>query len=106
MADECKGQGGAIFMSFLAGAVIGGGLALLMAPRSGAETRAGLRDAGDEARDRLRGLLDETEQRLREPLDEFQEMLEQKKEVFMAAVEAGRMAAEEQKERQSQASTQ
>jgi len=101
MADECKGQGGALLMSFFAGAVIGGGLALLMAPRSGEETRETLKVAGDEARERLRTMMDEAEQRLREPLDEIQTMLKEKKEVFVAAVEAGKLAAQEEAQRQT-----
>jgi len=103
MADECKGQGGSILLSFLAGAVIGGGLALLMAPRSGEETRQSLRDAGDETREKLRNLVDDAEHRLREPLEEIQTALQEKKEVFLAAVEAGKQAAQEQSNLQRQA---
>ncbi len=102
MANDCSGNGGTVFLSFLVGTLVGGGLALLMAPRSGVETREQLKTAGDEARERLRGVLDDAEQRLRQPLDEIQQLLEEKKEVFWAAVEAGKKAAVEQTERQKQ----
>ena len=47
--------------------------------------------------------LDEAEQKIREPLDEIQEALQEKKEIFLAAVEAGKQAAEDQAELQRQA---
>jgi len=98
MADECKSNGSAVVLSFLVGAALGGGLALLLAPRSGEETRKQLRASGDEAVERLRGMLTDAENKLREPLGEIQELLRDKKEIFMAAVEAGKQAAEGQTE--------
>jgi len=105
MANDCSGNGGTVFLSFLVGAVVGGGLALLMAPRSGEETREQLKVAGDEARERMRNVLDDAERRLRQPLDEIQQMLEEKKEVFWAAVDAGKEAAREQSERRAEQSS-
>jgi len=103
MTDECRGSGGGgMLLSFLFGAVIGGGIALLMTPRSGQETRDQIREAGDEARERLHGLLKEAEVRLREPLDDIQQILQDKKEVFWAAVEAGKQAAKEQAGKQQE----
>jgi len=103
MTDECRGSGGGgMLLSFLFGAVIGGGIALLMTPRSGQETRDQIRETGEDARERLRGLLKEAEERLREPLDDIQQMIEDKKEVFWAAVEAGKKAAKDQAEKQQE----
>lgn len=96
MADECRSSGSAVVLSFLVGAALGGGLALLLAPRSGEETRKQLRASGDEAVDKLRGMLTDVEHKLREPLDEIQELLRDKKEIFVAAVEAGKQAVQEQ----------
>jgi gas vesicle protein len=104
MSDDCRGSG-TVLLSFLVGAAVGGGLALLMAPRSGEETREQLREAGDEARERMRDVLGDAEEKLREPLEEIQNLLQEKKEVFLAAVEAGKQAAKEQGEKKEQGST-
>lgn len=96
MSDECKGNGSAVVLSFLVGAALGGGLALLLAPRSGEETRKQLRASGDDAVERLRGMISDAENKLREPIDEIQELLRDKKDIFLAAVEAGKQAAQEQ----------
>ena len=99
MAEECNNHHGvAVLLSFLLGAAVGGGLALLMAPRSGEETRGQLRAAGDDAVDRLQAVLGEAEEKLRGPLEEIQELLKDKKEIFLAAVEAGKQAAREKAE--------
>jgi gas vesicle protein len=104
MADDCKNGGSAtVLLSFLVGAAIGGGLTLLLAPRSGQETREKLLNSGDEALDRLHALLGDAEHKLREPLDEIQELLRDKKEIFIAAVEAGKQAAKEKAEQKKPA---
>jgi gas vesicle protein len=43
-----KGQWGSFALGAIVGAVIGGGVALLLAPKSGAETRAYLKDKFDD----------------------------------------------------------
>ncbi len=43
-------RGGSEFWAFLAGAVLGGVTALLLAPASGTETRSRIRQAAEEAR--------------------------------------------------------
>jgi len=45
---------GGIFLAFLGGAVAGTVAALLLAPRSGAETRAGMGEAVGQAGDKVR----------------------------------------------------
>jgi len=101
MADECRGGGSAtVILSLLVGAAIGGSIALLLAPSSGQETRKKLQSSGDEALDRLHAMLGDAEHKLREPLDEIQELLRDKKEIFIAAVEAGKQAAKQQADKQ------
>lgn len=98
MAEE-KGQIGNILVAFLAGAAIGGGIALLTAPRSGRETREKLRSMAGETSDRIRKIAEEAEERIAEVLHEGKESIALKRDMVKAAVEAGReaMAAEKAK---------
>ena len=50
MAD--RSGGGEFFAGLVIGALVGAGIALLMAPQSGEETRAQIRDASVELKDR------------------------------------------------------
>lgn len=54
MSDREGGVGaGGILLAFLAGAAVGGVAALLLAPRSGADTRKLLVELGDDAREKI-----------------------------------------------------
>lgn len=105
---EREGGGGSVG-SFLLGALLGAGVALLVAPRSGAETQDEIRErarrlraAAEERLDDLRG---EMEERLEQARAEMQEALEAVKERVEAgresvreAVDSGRHAAREAKD--------
>jgi gas vesicle protein len=54
------------FTGFFVGALIGGATALLMAPQSGEETRAQIRDAGIELKEKAEATLGEVAQQLEE----------------------------------------
>lgn len=56
--DSTGGRAAVAGLAFLAGAAVGAGLALLLAPRPGADTRRALRDSLDEAEASLRASLD------------------------------------------------
>jgi gas vesicle protein len=95
MADDCRDCGvGSVFLGFVLGAAIGGGLALLTAPRSGQETRDKIRDMADDTRDRLRNLADEAEARVKQAVEEGKELLEEKKDLVQTAIKAGKEAVE------------
>ena len=49
-----RGAGSSVAMGFVLGALVGAGIALLLAPRSGRETRGRLADAGRRCRDEQR----------------------------------------------------
>ena len=81
--------------SFLLGAILGAGVALLFAPRSGEETRKDIEDRAlqlrDAAGDRIRDLQSELEDRMDQARAEIQERVEQVK----TAVDSGRAAAKD-----------
>ncbi|HXV86081.1 MAG TPA: YtxH domain-containing protein [Gemmatimonadales bacterium] len=90
---------------FFLGALIGAGVALLLAPRSGAETRRLLRqrsremlDAAGRKADEFRGLVEEGYERGRERVEEGLEhvrrSVEDRREAARDTVDAGRAAVQ------------
>jgi gas vesicle protein len=103
MAEESRsGSCGSIFMAFVLGAAIGGGLALLTAPRSGEETRDKFRELNEDLRVKVKKIADEAEARIKAAIDEGRETLEEKKEIIRTAVEAGKEAMEAERSRHKQ----
>ena len=91
---------------FLLGALIGAGVALLFAPRSGRETRADIsrraRAAQDRVRDVATGVTDQVvdtfetaRSRIEEQLESARDAIVNKKEQVSRAMEAGREAAQQ-----------
>jgi gas vesicle protein len=92
MANNDNGvTAGTIMVAFVIGALTGAAVALLFAPASGEETREYL---GQKAR--------EGKARAREALAEGREFYDQQRESFSTAVERGREAFNESRERGGQ----
>ena len=89
MADNDNGAGvGAVLLSFLAGAAVGAGVALLVAPKTGGELRGKIRSITDDAIDKIKSTI-----------EDGREMINEKKSIFTSAIEAGKEAIEREKER-------
>jgi gas vesicle protein len=104
------------FTGFFVGALVGGAAALLLAPQSGEETRAQIRDKGielkekaettygevineiedstTELRGKLEGLSAKMDELIAQGKDEFQRLTKKAQAVVDAAVEAAEEAAE------------
>jgi gas vesicle protein len=104
------------FTGFFVGALVGGAAALLLAPQSGEETRAQIRDKGielkekaettygevineiedstTELRGKLEGLSAKMDELIAQGKDEFQRLTKKAQAVGDAAVEAAEEAAE------------
>lgn len=98
--------GGSGINTFLLGAAIGAGLALLFAPRSGAETRADIRRRAGSARDTAKRVatgvsesvtdtFQDARRKVEEQIDTARQAIETKKEQMRRAVDAGRAAADD-----------
>jgi gas vesicle protein len=106
MSDERSAGPAGIILSFLLGSLTGAALAILFAPRSGKETRELLSERIREGAEKGRDLRDRVTTRGRELVDDAAELvekskesIERKKDRLAAAVEAGRQAYREEKER-------
>ncbi|MEX0691874.1 MAG: YtxH domain-containing protein [Gemmatimonadales bacterium] len=98
VVEKSSGVGG-----FLTGLLLGAGIALLMAPRSGEETRAmltdrvrRLRDAAEEGLDDLQDMVGDGYERAKatveKKIDTARRSIDQKREGARSVVDAGRAA--------------
>jgi gas vesicle protein len=104
--DDGGGGASGVILAFLVGALSGAAAAVLLAPRSGRETREMLGERWRDAQDRGRNLSEQALQRGRDAVDEAtgyvdrqRSALEKRRDRLAAAVEAGKQAYREEKEK-------
>jgi gas vesicle protein len=99
MSEEQGVSAGTVLVSFVAGAAIGAGLALLYAPKSGREMRENIADLTEDAVDKIKGYAKEAQEKIKAAIEDGKETIVEKKSILASAIEAGREAM--QKERSS-----
>jgi gas vesicle protein len=98
MAAEDNGYSvGAVAFAFLAGAVIGAGAALLLAPQSGAETRKMLKTYAEKAEEEVLEKAKEAKVTLDTAIAQGKQFINEKKTVLAAAFEAGKEAMKKER---------
>ncbi|OKY75472.1 MAG: hypothetical protein BM485_06925 [Desulfobulbaceae bacterium DB1] len=118
--DSCNST--VALVSFLAGTVIGAGIALLVAPKTGAETRQIIKDYGNDLAEKSGKIPEHLKGSAEHVIDRGKDMIEQgkklinrgtemishgkeylddKKQALSAAIEAGKEAMEQEKEKLS-----
>ena len=102
MKDDGLGAG-SLLLSFLLGGVVGAGLALLVAPQSGDETRRKMRELAEEIKDKTTDYINQTKDRVSSAADEGKGYYDEKKSLIKAAIEAGKEAYEKEKEKLAKA---
>ena len=93
-----RGGGGEFFAGLFIGAIVGAAAALLLAPRSGEDTRKLIEEKGIEPRDRATELSTEARQRAEELQERGRIVLEEQKAKLEQAIEEGRQAAVKKRE--------
>ena len=106
MSDDRGAGASGIILSFILGGLAGAALAVLFAPRSGEETRELLEEKLRESAERGRRLKERAVSKGKEVLEEASDYLDKQRETIekrrdrlAAAVEAGRQAYREEKEK-------
>jgi gas vesicle protein len=100
MRYEEEGYGaGSLFLSFILGGLMGAGAALLLAPKSGIETRQRIREFADDVRDKAEDYVEQTKSKVTTGIEKGKGFIEEKKSIITTAVEAGKEAYEKEKER-------
>jgi gas vesicle protein len=93
MAAEDNGySAGAVAFAFLAGAIIGAGAALLMAPQSGAETRSLIKSYAKKAEEEALERAKEAKATFETAIEQGKQFINEKKSALAAAFEAGKEA--------------
>ncbi len=90
-----------MLLSFLLGGIVGAGLALLLAPQSGDETRKKIREFADDVKDRTTDYVDKTREKVSSFVGDSKGLYEQKKSIVKSAIEAGKEAYERERDRLS-----
>lgn len=98
MRDEGLGSG-SVLLAFLLGGVVGAGLAFLVAPQSGEETRRRIKGLADEIKDKTNDYINEARDKATTAADESRGYYDEKKSLIKAAIEAGKDAYEKEKEK-------
>lgn len=100
MAHDDNGvSASTVLVSFLAGAALGAGLALLYAPKSGREMRDQIGDLADDAVDKIKEYAKEAQDKIKATLEEGKETIMEKKSILSSAIEAGREAIQKEKDK-------
>jgi gas vesicle protein len=99
MSEENGICAGTVLVSFVAGAAIGAGLALLYAPKSGSEMRETITDFAEDAVDKIKEYTKEAQEKIKTAIEDGKETIIEKKSVLASAIEAGREAMSKEKER-------
>lgn len=104
MADDDRGiSASTVFLSFFAGAAVGAGLALLVAPKTGKELREKISELTDDAVSKIKDYASEAQSKITATLEEGKEIIKEKKSIITSAIEAGKEAMEREKEKQKEA---
>jgi len=98
MRDEECGRGRAcIFLSFLAGGIVGAGIVLLAASKRGEGVKDRLGRLGDGARQKVGDYLEKVKAGATSAVERGKDILEQERSIINKAVDAGREILEQQK---------
>jgi gas vesicle protein len=93
---ECSGP--AIGLAFIGGALVGAIAGLLLAPKSGQETRRAIKDYADKTEDEIIEKAKEARAALDETIERSKHYMAEKKADVEAAVKAGREAMKDKME--------
>lgn len=83
---------GAILLSFLLGTMVGAGLALLVTPQTGSETRRRIKDFADDITDKASNYIEQAKVKASSSIEKGKDILEAQKSAISAAIEAGKEA--------------
>lgn len=89
-----------IMFSFLLGGIVGAGLALLLAPHSGPETRRRITEFSGDLKHKADDVYEQARGSVESAFEKGRDVLEEKKSVITSALEAGRDAFRREKEKE------
>jgi gas vesicle protein len=83
---------GSVLLAFVLGGIVGAGIALLVAPQSGMETRRKIKELADEATEKATEFAGTAKSKVSSTIDKAKDMYDEQKTAVAAAVDAGKQA--------------
>ncbi|MCX7965456.1 MAG: YtxH domain-containing protein [Syntrophorhabdaceae bacterium] len=99
--EEKRFGAGSVILSFFIGGLIGAGIALLVAPKSGAETRKQIKEFAEDAKEKAGSYIEKVKEKASAAVEKGKEFIEKEKSIIKSAVEAGKEAYEREKEKEA-----
>jgi len=90
---------GCVLLSFVVGGLLGAGVALLVAPKSGKETRQQLKELAEDVKEKAEGYIEQMKEQVTTVVEKGKDLIEEQKSILVSAVEAGKEAYEKEKEK-------
>jgi gas vesicle protein len=91
--------GSSALLSFLLGGIVGAAAAILLAPKSGRETRQDIKDFAEDVKCRVQNYAGGMKDRLASGVQRGKDMVSERTGLIKSAVEAGKEAYHKEKER-------
>jgi gas vesicle protein len=90
MREEGSGpSAGAVIFSFFLGGLVGAGVALLLAPKPGRETRQKIKELAEEVKGRAEGYYEQAREKATSTVDKGKEFVEKNKSLVTSVIESG-----------------
>jgi gas vesicle protein len=100
MSNEESGHSaGSLILSFFIGGLVGAGVALLLAPRPGAETMQKIKEVAGDAKEKATEYVEKVKGTVTSTVGKGKELFEEKKSSVTAAIDAGKEAYAKEKEK-------
>ena len=96
--SSCSCSGGLI-LSFFMGSLVGAGVALLVAPKSGKETRQQLKELAEDVKTKAEGYIEQMKDQVSSVVEKGKDLLEEQKSILTSAAEAGKEVYEKEKKK-------
>ena len=93
MSEQCCGvSAGKVVCSFFIGGLIGAGVALLIAPKTGEETRRMIKELAEEVKQKAEDYIDQAKRTATAYVEKGKDFVEKEKNVITKTMEAGKEA--------------
>ncbi len=104
MKSEEGGNGvKSVILPFFIGGIIGAGIALLLAPKSGRETRQLITDTAEDVKEKAEQYAGQAKGAVASAVEKGKGLFQERKTVITTAIEAGKEAYEKEKEKLAKA---
>jgi gas vesicle protein len=90
---------GCLILSFFVGSLVGAGVALLVAPKSGKETRQQLKELAGDVKGKAEAYIEEMKDEVSSVVKKGKDLLEEQKSILASAVETGKEVYEKEKKK-------